>query len=321
MKRFFSKWTAVGVALVIGTTLPAHLWGQEKFPKETITILFGWGTGGTADLLLRGLADVMQKDLKVPVIVENKPGGGGVLSWGLLQSAKADGYTIGYVSNSVVLETYKTKGKIDYKNFEPILMLNSAPMAITVHVESPWKTIGEFIEYARANPGKVRVGNSGMGAIFHIFALSVEKKAGVKFTHVPFKAGSECGTALLGKHIEATAPNPGDMSASLATGKLRLLATSGDKRDAFFPDVPTFKESGIDLAMEIWRGVAAPKGTPVERISILEKAFMRAMEQPRSQELLKKLMLANNSLPTAEFRKVYYGEAEKAIPILMALEK
>lgn len=305
------------VALPLATQAGA----QEKYPKETITIYFGWAPGGTGDLLLRGLAEQMQKDLKVPVVVENKPGGGGVLSWGLLQGAKPDGYTIGYVSNSVILETYKTKGKIDYNNFNPILLLNSTPMAITVHVDSPWKTIGDFLEYTKANPGKARVGNTGMGAIFHIFALSLEKKGGGKFTHVPFKTGADCGTALLGKHIEAVANNPGDLSASLATGKLKLLAMSGTKRDPYFPDVPTLKEKGIDVVMEIWRGVAAPKGTPKERIELLEKAFLKAMAQPRYQDLLKNLMLPNNFQENAEFRRLYFGDAEVLLPILKTLEK
>ena len=223
--------------------------------------------------------------------------------------------------SSDLLETYKTKGKIDYKNFDPILLLNSTPMAITVHVDSPWKTIDDFLEYTKSNPGKARVGNTGMGAIFHIFALSLEKKGGGKFTHVPFKTGADCGTALLGKHIEAAANNPGDISASLATGKLKVLAMSGMKRDPYFPDVPTLKEKGIDVAMEIWRGMAAPKGVPKERLEFLEKAFLKAMDHPRYQDLLKKLMLPNNFQGNAEFRKMYFGEAEVLLPMLKALEK
>ncbi len=321
MRGYWKGVIAVLWAAMVALPLATQAGAQEKYPKETITMYFGWAPGGTGDLLLRGLAEQMQKDLKVPVVVENKPGGGGVLSWGLLQGSKPDGYTIGYVSNSVILETYKTKGKIDYKNLDPILLLNSTPMAITVHADSPWKTIDDFLAYAKANPGKARVGNTGMGAIFHIFALSLEKKGGVKFTHVPFKTGADCGTALLGKHIEAAANNPGDISASMATGKLKVLAMSGTKRDPYFPDVPTLKEKGIDVALEIWRGMAAPKGTPKERMEFLEKAFLKAMEHPRYQELLKKLMLPNNFRENAEFRKMYFGEAEILFPMLKALEK
>ncbi len=320
MKRYFGKMIVGYMILVVALVLPTKLFAQEKFPNETITLLFGWGTGGAGDLMVRGLAELMQKDLNVPVIVENKPGGGGVLSWSLLQAAKPEGYTVATVTPSVIMETYKTKGKIDYNKFEPIVRLNSAPNAIIVHMDSPYKTIGEFLEYAKANPGKVRIGNSGMGAGYHITAIALEKGAGVKFTHVPFKTTADCGPALLGKHIEAVATTPGDLSASLATGKLRILATTGEKRDPLFPDVPILKENGINVVMEQWRAMVAPKGIPSERIAVLEKAFIRAMQQPKYNDLLKKLMLENNYMGTAEIKKFYFSQAEFLLPILKSLD-
>ena len=234
MKRHFGKWMLRVMVFGIALAFAGQLMAQEKYLTGTITMMIGFGPGGGGDILLRTVAEISKKDLKVPVVVENKPGGGGALMYSLLQEAKPDGYTIGMISTSLILESYKTKGKIDYNRFDPIAVFSTAPCAITVHADSPWKTIGELLEYAKANPGKVRVGNSGTGATYHIFAISLEKKAGVKFTHVPFGSGAASGTSLLGKHIEATAQNLADIAASLATGKLRVLATSGEKRDPFF---------------------------------------------------------------------------------------
>jgi len=241
--------------------------------------------------------------------------------YSLLQGAKPDGYLIGMVSTSLILETHKNKGKIDYNKFDPIVVFSTAPCAITVHADSPWKTIGEFLQYAKANPGKVRVGNSGTGATYHIFAVSLEKKAGVKFTHVPFGSGAASGTALLGKHIEAASQNLADIAASLATGKLRVLATSGEKRDSFNPNVPTLKESGVDVVATIWRGLGGPKGIPRDRIEILEKAFAKTVQDPAYKEMMKRIMLEDNFMGTADFRKMYFRDADVLIPILKELEK
>ena len=310
-----------GILMAALLILAAPGYGQEKFPKGTMTFLVGFGPGGGVDLFMRGLAEYMKKEFKIPAVVENKPGGGGSLAYSLLQGEKPDGYTLGAISNSIILETFKTKGKVDYRKVEPIINLSTAPMAITVHADSPWKTIEEFLAYARANPAKIRVGNSGMGAIYHIFAVSLERKTGVTFTHVPFKTGPESGTALLGKHIDAASQALSDLVASLETGKLRVLATSGEKRDPFFPDVPTFKERGIDVVIGIWRGVGAPKGTPPDRLEILEKAFLKAVQTPEWIQLMQRLRLENNYQGAAEFRKIYYRDAEVLEPLARGLEK
>ena len=321
MKEWRMKSLGMFLVAAVVLMLAGPGYSQEKFPKSTMTFLVGFGPGGGVDLFMRGLAEYVKKEFKISAVVENKPGGGGSLAYSLLQGEKPDGYTLGAISNSIILETFKTKGKVDYKKIEPIINLSTAPMAITVHADSPWKTIEEFLAYAKANPAKIRLGNSGMGAIYHIFGASVERKAGVTFTHVPFKTGPEAGTALLGKHIDAASQALSDLISSLETGKLRVLATSGAKRDPFYPDVPTFKERGIDVVIGIWRGVGAPKGTPQDRLEILEKAFLKAVQTPEWIQLMQRLKLENNFQGMAEFRKVYYRDAEVLEPLARALEK
>ena len=317
----FKKLMLGAMVLLLALSLAAPLNAQEKYPNDTISIVTGFAAGGGSDLVLRMLAKEMQKDLKVPVVVENKPGGGGVLGWSLVQAAKPDGYTTAFLSSSLILETFNTKGRVHYNKFDPIVMLYSAPVVVVVPKDAPYNTIDEFLQYAKAHPLKVRVGNSGVGAFSHIVALIIEKTVGVKFTHVPFKSGSECGPALLGKHIEASVSSPGDLIASLETGNLRILAISSEKRDPYFPDVQTLKEKGINVVMEVWRGVGVLKGTPKERIAILEKAFLKAMQQPDYLGLLEKLKITNNFRDGTEFRKIYLNDAEVLSPILKSLEK
>ena len=318
MKNIFDlkKLVLGAMVLILAYSLTAPLSAEEKYPSGPITIVFGFGAGGGGDLQIRMVAKEMQKEFKVPVIVENKAGGGGVLSWSIVQAAKPDGYTVVWLSSSLMMETVNTQGKVNYKNFEPVFMFQSTPGAVTVHKDAPYKTIDEFFAYAKANPFKVRVGNSGFGASWHVYAIIIEKLTGVKFTHVPFKTAADCGPALLGRHIEATTATPGDFQSSFSGGELRVLATTGEERDPFFPDAPTLKEKGVNFAMEMFRAVGVPKGTPKERIEILEKACLKAIQNPDYQDLLKRLRISNKFQGTTEFRKTYSQTAELVVPIM-----
>jgi tripartite-type tricarboxylate transporter receptor subunit TctC len=150
----------------------------------------------------------------------------------------------------------------DHKLFEPIMLVNMDPAAITVSVDSPWKTLKEFLDYAKANPGKVRMGNSGPGSIWHLAAAAVEDKTGIQFNHVPYNGAAPAVTALLGGSIEAVAVSPAEVGSHVVSGKLKILGVMSDQRPKAFPGAPTFKEQGIDLVFGTWRGLGVPKGTP-----------------------------------------------------------
>lgn len=316
-KRVF-PWILMTTLLMVGISLPGL--SQAAYPKKTITTVMPFGSGGTGDIILRFLGDVMKQDLGVPVVVVNKPGSGGAVGWTLLQAKKADGYHIGYASNSLFTATHRTKGSVNYKNFTPIVMLNSTPFAITVNAKSPWKKLSEFVKYAKENPGKVRVGNSGAAGIWHLSALLFEKKAGVKFTHVPYKGGAKAAAALLGGHIEATSVTVGDMSSLLPTGKLRVLAIGGDKRDPFYPNVPTVKEAGVDLVMSNWRGVVAPKGLSKDRLAVLGKAFEKAVNDPKYVAFMKQKKLISVFKGPQEFGEFYFEAGKNLINVLKEMK-
>jgi len=281
---FFPMMVLLAAGIFLSSAAPA----VAEYPEREITVIVPWAAGGGTDLITRFLADLMQKDLGKPVVVVNKPGGGGLVGFKQLAAAKPDGYTLGITTNSLILHKYSSSSYLDWRELAPIALHNNDPAGFTVNVDAPWKTIKEALDYARANPMKMRVGNSGPGAIWHVAAAMLGSKTGVQFTHVPYGGAAPAATALAGGHIEATSVSPAEVGTLIKGGKLRLLAVASEKRDPLFSDVPTFKESGIDFVMGVWRCLEAPKGTPKEIISKLENSVKTAVNDPKFKDFMTK---------------------------------
>ncbi|HSR11323.1 MAG TPA: tripartite tricarboxylate transporter substrate binding protein [Thermodesulfobacteriota bacterium] len=273
-----------------------------EYPEKEITVIVPWAAGGGTDLIARFLGDLMEKNLGKPVVVVNKPGGGGLVGFNQIAAAKPDGYTIGVNTNSQILQRWSASSYLDWRELAPIALHNNDPAGFTVKADAPWKNIKEALDYAKANPLKVRVGNSGPGAIWHVAAAMLGSKAGVQFTHVPYGGANPAAVAVAGGHIEATSVSPAEVGTLIRGGKLRLLAIASDKRDPLFPDVPTFKESGIDFSFGVWRCLVAPKNTPKEIIARLETAVKAAVNDPKFKEFMTK----------NGFGQAYMGPAEAA---------
>ncbi|MGH7307809.1 MAG: Bug family tripartite tricarboxylate transporter substrate binding protein [Candidatus Rokuibacteriota bacterium] len=266
---------------------PAAAWGQA-FPAKPIelTVLFGAGSG--ADLLARKLAEIAARDLGQPVAVVNRTGAGGAIGYSHVKSQSADGYSVVWNSNSINTTYHAGNLKFDYTAFAGVAQLTSEPVSLAVKADAPWKDIGEFVAYAKANPGKVRIGNSGRGSFTHLVAVALDNRTGAKITHVPF--GRELAViTVLGEKIEASMQLPAEIMAQVTGKQVRILAVTGDKRLDILPDVPTFKERGLDLTLSLWRGIATPKGTPEAIIARLERAFTIAAQSPEFREFATKL--------------------------------
>ena len=273
-----------------------------EYPEKEITVIVPWTAGGGTDLIARFLADLMEKNLGKPVVVVNKPGGGGLVGFKQLAAAKPDGYTLGITTNSMILQKYAASSYLDWRGLSPIALHNNDPSGFTVNSDAPWKTIKEALDYARANPMKMRVANSGPGAIWHVAAALLGSKTGVQFTHVPYGGANPAAVAVAGGHVEATSCSPAEVGTLIKGGKLRLLAIASEKRDPLFSDVPTFRESGIDFVFGVWRCLEAPKGTPKEIISKLENSVKTAVNDPKF-----KVFMAKNG-----FGQAFMGPAESA---------
>jgi len=275
------------VLLAVLLSAAPAAWGQA-FPAKPIelTVLFGAGSG--ADLLARKLAEVAARDLGQPVAVVNRTGAGGAIGYSYVKSQNPDGYSVVWNSNSINTTYHAGNLKFDYTAFAGVAQLTTEPVALAVKADAPWKDIGEFVAYAKGNPGKVRIGNSGRGSFTHLVAVALDNRTGAKITHVPF--GRELAvTTVLGEKIEASVQLPAEIMAQVTGQQVRILAVTGDKRLDILPDVPTFKERGLDLTLSLWRGIATPKGTPEAVIARLERAFTVAAQSPEFREFATKL--------------------------------
>ena len=275
---------AVAAALLAATT-PA--WGQA-FPTKPLELTVLFGAGSAADLLARKLAEVAGKDLGQPVAVVNRTGAGGAVGYTSVKSQAADGYTLVWNSNSISTAYHAGNMKLDYTAFAGVAQLTSEPVSLAVKADAPWKDVREFLAHAKAHPGQVRIGNSGRGSFTHLMAVALENRSGARFTHVPF--GRELAvTTVLGEKIEASVQLPAEIMTQVTGRQVRVLAITGERRLPSLPDVPTLKESGIDLTISLWRGIAVPAGTPEAVIARLERAFLGAARSTEFREFATRL--------------------------------
>lgn len=271
MKKVLALAFALSLALCVGKA------GAVEYPVKQITLVVSAAPGGASDMTSRIYATQLEKLLGKPVIITNKPGASCSIGMEYVKNRRPDGYTLGYIP--VESAMIKPLGLTDISSDDFVFFARAMtiPAAITVHKSAPWNTFAEFVEYAKANPGKTKVGNSGTGSIWHISAAAVEEATGVTFNHVPFDGAAPAVAALMGKNIDAIAVSPSEVKSGVDAGEFKVLAILGEERSNVVPDVPTAKELGFDVTTLAWGAFAAPLGTPQEIIDILEKASATAL--------------------------------------------
>ncbi|KAF7597819.1 MAG: ABC transporter substrate-binding protein [Candidatus Dactylopiibacterium carminicum] len=297
-RRTFSK-LMLGLSAVL---LAGGVAQAADYPTKQIELIVPYAAGGGTDLVARAYADAAKKYLPQAIGVVNKTGGAGAVRLTEIMASRPDGYKIGMGTVEIAMLPHMGVARFTVDDYIPIARLNAEPTAITVNAEAPWKTIDEFLAYAKANPGKVRIGNSGTGAIWHIAAEAIEEKTGLTFNHIPYDGANPAVTALLGKHIEAVSVSPAEVIAHVAAGKLRILAVGADERAKAFPDVPTLKEKGVDVSIYTWRGIVVPKKTPQAVVNVLREASKKTAEDPAFRETLSKMNLTWAYADSAVFK-------------------
>lgn len=257
--------------------------------------------GSSADVSARILAEGIARQLDSPVVVSNKPGGGGAIGYKYVAAARSDGRTMVWNSNSLSTTFHSGAMDIDYRAFEPVARVSIEIPALVVQATSPWKTMAELLDYARANPGMLKVGNSGTGSHTHFAAASLFEAAGAKVLDVPFSA-SQVVPSLLGGHVDALIQLPAAVVPHVRSGALRVLAALGSRRDPVFPDVSTAAELGVSMRpMDLWRGIGVPKGTSRATIARLEKAIEVSLSRPEFVNAGQKLGFVPAFMPSEEF--------------------
>ena len=294
------------LTLAVGTV---PLYGAE-FPTKEVQIIIPWAAGGATDLIFRALAATTGKYLGKAVVVVNRPGGAGAVGYTEGMQAKPDGYILTAAVTPLTIVPHQVKTAFTYKNFEPVLNVVDDPSMFLVRSDAPWKSLKEFLDYAKKNPGMITVGNSGAGGGVHLVALAFERAAGVKFNHIPFSGGGPSVTAILGGHVNAVSVSPPEGISQVQAGKLKIIALFAEKRFDLFPDVPTVKEQGINFVMGMWRGLAAPKGTPTDVIKKLHDALKQGMDDPVLKKNAKDMAVNLHYLGPEAFGKLMASEHE-----------
>ena len=280
--------------------LPAS---AQAFPNKPIKLVIAFPACGPTDITMRALAEGASKVLGQPVIVDNKPGAGGSLPAQALQSAPADGYTLAQIPQSIFRLPYTTKMTWDpVKDISYVINVTGYAFGVVVPTASPLKSWGDFVAYAKANPGKLSYGSTGNLTSPHLTMEHVAQKADIKLLHVPYKGSADLMQALLGGHLMAASDSTG-FAPQVEAGKLRVLNTWGDKRLAKFSDAPTLKELGYDIVQNSPFGIGAPKNTPEAVVKRLHDAFKTAMEQPAYVDALHRYDMVPIYMSSAQYRQ------------------
>ncbi len=280
----------MSIVIVILLTQTAWSAGQseKEYPSKPIQVVVPYSAGGGTDIFARTV--LRYTDLNDDIVVKNIAGGGAKLGTMEVINSKADGYTL--LSHVMAIAIGYHAGLYDtppWEKLDPICSITVEDSGISVKADSPWKTIDDLINYAKENPGKLRLGFAGVGGTTHSVSAIFAMKAGIDVNFTPFKGGADSRVALAGGHIDAISTQVSEVIDLVEAGELRMLVTTGSKRHYLVPNVPTLKESGIDFVFQVWRGFFAPKGTPQNILNTLEKSMENATKNKEFVEVMKKL--------------------------------
>ncbi len=280
---------------------------QEEFPTKPAEALIFVGPGGSGDILIRALAPIVSDYLGQPVVPVNMEGGSGAVALNEMLSRSSDGYTIFHQTSTLPYTI--TSGGIDVNpdDILPLAIVTAAPQTIVVRADSPFKTLEDFVEHAKANPGSVICGGSHLNGSNHIVFLKLMEAAGIDCQYVPYSGGGDNMLGLLGGDIVAATPSLAAPAPYVESGEMRILAMTGSERHPDYPDVPTFSECGYTSLENdfLWRGLFLKKGTPQHIVDKWEEAIKKAVEDPRWDDYMKTTADDLYFATADEFQKIW----------------
>ncbi len=303
---------ACALAFAVGGAVTAH--GQSS-PNRSIKLVVPFGPGGPTDVSARIVAQVMQSALGQSVVIENRPGAGGALGSKSVANADPDGATLLIGTSAtlgVVPALVKNPGYDPIKSFAPVAKVADSTLALVVPANFPANSVGEFVAYAKANPGKLSYASAGVGNQTQLLAELFKSKAGIDVVHVPYKSGAEMVTAILSEQVQMAFPDVSILIPLIREGKLKALAVTSAKRHPQLPEIPTMIESGIpDYIMTFWSGVVAPSGTPADMVDRLNAAINDGLRSQAIRENLAKVGAVASPGSPKEFADFIAAETTK----------
>ena len=281
------------------------------YPERPITFICPWPVGGTADQTMRALCVAAARSLGQSVVVENRAGAAGMLGLKALASAKPDGYTVGQIPISVTRFSQLGSVAIDpLKDLTYLARTSGQTFGIAVPAGAPWKSLADLVAAAKASPGKLTYASSGVGGATHVGMEEFALAAGIQLNHIPFKGGAEALQAVLGGHVEVLVDSS-SWAPHVQAGKLRLLATWGDKRTTAFKDVPTLRDAGYNVVVDAPNGVGAPRGLDPAVATRLREAFRAATASPEFSAACERIDAPVMYLDGPEYQKYVAGVVDK----------
>jgi tripartite-type tricarboxylate transporter receptor subunit TctC len=284
---------------------------STSYPTRTIKIIIGYAAGGGTDVVGRLVAQKMQESFGQSVVVENRPGGNGMLGPDIVAKATPDGYTLLFAAAGQMAVSPAVYPKIPYqtlKNFVPVSMMSSYPLIMIVNSKHPANNLKEFIAWAKANPDKTNYASTS--AAFTLTSELFKLKTGTPGQVIPFKSGNESVTSVVGDQVTYAIAEPPPIVAQVKAGMAKALAVAAPKRLEELPDVPTMKEAGVDVNVALWLGLFAPAGTPPEILAKLEAECQRIARLPDFKEKLRAMSTDALGTTSAEFATVIGQEID-----------
>ena len=242
----------------------------KGYPSKNINLVVPFAAGGGTDAVARKLGSLLEKELGQPVIIVNRTGGAGAVGMTYGSTSKKDGYTITMITREIVSLPLMKLSPITYKNFDLVSLVNMDPAVVLVGKDSKYQSFQDILDDAKARPEKVKFASTAKP---NFYALAIENKVGVKFSHIPYNGAGEVVPALLGNHADFTLMGPGEAIGQIKSGQFRALGLMATDRIDTLPEVATLKELGYDVVSGTWRGIAVPKGTNKEIVETLNKAI------------------------------------------------
>lgn len=296
-RRHLTRRDALGAATAAAALAPWSAWARETFPDRAVRLIMPWPPGGGGDTQTRLVMQRVAELVGQPIVVDNKAGANGMLGTRLAIAAPPDGHTLLFgVNGQITLGPLlnKNAGFDPLADLAPVSGLSVLKMFLAVPARSPYRTVHDLVAAAKAEPGKLSYGSTGVGSMSHVAAAQLAHLSGTRMTHIPYQSGSHVTRAMLAGDLHFTFVVGGDLSAQMQAGTMRPLGVSGDARSAVLPDIPTLQEQGVAGWMpgDVWFGIFAPARTPQPMLDAWHGHIARALAEPEITQRLKSTYFA-----------------------------
>ena len=315
--------TALVLALLHISTQPVASAPPADYPARPIRVVVPNAPGSTTDLLGRIVFTRMSERLGRQLVVDNRPGAGGTLGMEIASRAAADGYTVTGVAASMLTITPHIYRKLAYdalRDFDPVVLVATSTNVLVSHPSVPVRSVAELIAFAKRRPGQLTYASSGNGTTPHLSGELFKHVAGIDLVHIPYKGAGPAINDLLGGHVALAFVTLTSVAPHIRANRLRALALTSAKRSALMPDIPTLKESGIDVEADAWMGLIAPGGTPAPVIAKIHDAVVEAITTPAAREKLATQLMEPIGNSPAQFRAVIEREVARWAPVIKAID-